>query len=55
MDGKGIVINNTFIDCFCRNIKYGEIYPQPSDDGLKLYDKIKEHMMFYMWKEDISL
>jgi putative transposase len=47
MDGKGRAIDNIFIERFWRNIKYEKIYPEPSDDGLELYSKIKEYMLFY--------
>lgn len=47
MDGKGRAIDNIFIERFWRNIKYEKIYPEPSDDGLELYGKIKEYMKFY--------
>ena len=47
MDGKGRAIDNIFIERFWRNIKYEKIYPEPSDDGLELYGKIKEYMSFY--------
>jgi len=47
MDGKGRAIDNIFIERFWRNIKYEKIYPEPSDDGLELYAKIKEYMKFY--------
>lgn len=47
MDGKGRAIDNIFIERFWRNIKYEKIYPEPSEDGLELYAKIKEYMRFY--------
>ena len=47
MDGKGRAIDNIFIERFWRNIKYEKIYIEPSDDGLELYGKIKEYMLFY--------
>ena len=47
MDGKGCWIDNVFIERFWRNIKYEKIYPEPSDDGLELYEKIKWYMEFY--------
>lgn len=47
MDGKGRAIDNIFIERFWRNIKYEKIYLEPSEDGLELYGKIKEYMLFY--------
>jgi putative transposase len=50
MDGKGRAIDNIFIERFWRSIKYEKIYIEPSDDGIELYAKIKEYMMFYNTK-----
>ena len=47
MDGKGRWIDNVFIERFWRNIKYEKIYPEPSEDGVELYGKIKWYMEFY--------
>ena len=47
MDGKGRAIDNIFIERFWRNIKYEKIYPEPSEDGLELYGKIKDYMEYY--------
>lgn len=47
MDGKGRAIDNIFIERFWRNIKYEKIYLEPSEDGLELYEKIKDYMKFY--------
>ena len=45
--GKGRWIDNVFIERFWRNIKYEKIYPEPSEDGLELFAKIKCYMEFY--------
>lgn len=47
MDGKGRAIDNIFIERFWRSIKYEKIYPEPSEDGLELYSKIKDYMEYY--------
>jgi len=47
MDGKGRAIDNIFIERFWRTIKYEKLYLEPSDDGLELYEKIKDYMTFY--------
>lgn len=47
MDGKGLAIDNIFIERFWRNLKYEKIYLEPSDSGLELYHKIKDYMKFY--------
>jgi putative transposase len=47
MDGKGRAIDNIFIERFWRSIKYEKLYLEPSEDGLELYEKIKDYMKFY--------
>jgi putative transposase len=47
MDGKGRAIDNIFIERFWRSLKYEKIYLEPSDNGLELYHKIKDYMLFY--------
>jgi putative transposase len=47
MDGKGRAIDNIFTERFRRNIKYGKLYLEPSENGLELYHKIKDYMKFY--------
>ena len=47
MDGKGRAIDNIFIERFWRNIKYEKLYLEPSENGLELYEKIKDYMKFY--------
>ncbi|WP_240524773.1 IS3 family transposase [Candidatus Sulfidibacterium hydrothermale] len=47
MDGKGRAIDNIFIERFWRNIKYEKLYLEPSEDGLELYEKIKDYIEFY--------
>lgn len=47
MDGKGRAIDNIFIERFWRSIKYEKLYLEPSADGLELYAKIKQYMIFY--------
>ena len=47
MDSKGRAIDNIFIERFWRSIKYEHIYLRPADDGVALYEGVKEYMHFY--------
>jgi putative transposase len=47
MDGKGRAIDNVFIERFWRTIKYENIYLNPPQDGLDLYELIAEYMNYY--------
>ena len=50
MDGKGRAIDNIFIERFWRTIKYDYVYLHPAEDGLELYQGIKEFMYYYNHK-----
>ena len=50
MDGKGRAIDNVFIERFWRTIKYDYVYIHPAEDGLELYQGIKEFMHYYNHK-----
>lgn len=47
MDGKGRAIDNVFIERFWRTIKYENIYLNPPQDGLDLYEQMAEYMNYY--------
>jgi putative transposase len=47
MDGKGRAIDNIFIERFWRSLKYDYVYLNPADDGLELYQGLKEYMNYY--------
>jgi putative transposase len=47
MDGKGRVIDNIFIERFWRSLKYDYVYLRPANDGLELYQGVKEHINYY--------
>jgi putative transposase len=47
MDGKGRVIDNIFIERFWRSLKYDYVYLRPANDGLELYQGIKEYIHYY--------
>ncbi len=47
MDGKGRAIDNIFIERFWRSVKYDYVYLQPANDGLELYQGLKEYMRYY--------
>lgn len=47
MDGKGRAIDNIFIERFWRSLKYDYVYLNPANDGLELYQGLKEYMSYY--------
>lgn len=47
MDGKGRAIDNVYIERFFRTIKQDYIYLNPPNDGLELYEGIKNFMHKY--------
>lgn len=47
MDGKGRAIDNIFIERFWRSLKYDHVYLYPANDGLELYQGVKEHIRYY--------
>lgn len=47
MGGKGRVIDNVFIEQFCRKIKYEKVYLNPPADGLDLYAQLAEYIDYY--------
>lgn len=47
MDGKGRAIDNIFIERLWRTVKYEHIYLHVADDGLKLYEGLRDYFIFY--------
>lgn len=47
MDSKGRAIDNIFIERFWRSLKYDYVYLNPANDGVELYQGIKEYMSYY--------
>jgi len=47
MDGKGRVIDNIFIERLWRSVKQEHVYLYPQDNGLCLYNGLKEYFYFY--------
>jgi putative transposase len=47
MDGKGRAIDNIFIERFWRTLKYDYVYLNPANDGLELYQGLKDYINYY--------
>ncbi len=47
MDGKGRAIDNIFIERLWRSVKYEHIYLHEAEDGVQLYEGLKEYFSFY--------
>jgi len=47
MDGKGRVIDNIFIERFWRTLKYDYVYLNPANNGLELYQELKDYINYY--------
>lgn len=47
MDGKGRAIDNIFIERLWKSVKYECIYLHVFDDGVKLYEGMREYFHFY--------
>ena len=47
MDGKGRAVDNIFIERFFRSLKYDYVYLHPANDGLELYQGVKEYIQYY--------
>ena len=50
MDGKGRAIDNIFIERFWRTLKYDYVYLNPANDGLELYQGLKDYINYYNHK-----
>jgi len=47
MDGKGRATDNAFIERLWRSVKYEKVYLNPPEDGLDLYEKLKDYFEYY--------
>jgi putative transposase len=47
MDGKGRAIDNIFIERLWKSVKYECIYLNVFDEGVKLYEGLKNYFEFY--------
>lgn len=47
MDGKGRAIDNIFIERLWKTVKYEHIYLKVPEDGVQLYEGLKEYFSFY--------
>lgn len=47
MDGKGRAIDNIFIERLWKSVKYECVYIRAFDDGVQLYEGLKEYFRFY--------
>jgi len=50
MDGKGRAIDNVFIERLWRSVKHDHVYLRPANDGLELYQGLKEYFHRYNYK-----
>lgn len=50
MDGKGRAIDNVFIERLWRSVKYDYVYLRPANNGLELYEGLKEYFQEYNYK-----
>ena len=54
MDGKGRATDNAFIESLWKTIKYEKIYPNPPEDGLELYEMVKQYFHYYNHEREHS-
>jgi len=47
MDGKGRAIDNIFVERLWKSVKYECVYLHVFEDGVQLYDGLKEYFQFY--------
>jgi putative transposase len=47
MDGKGRALDNIYIERFWRSLKYEHVYLKPAEDGLELFQGVKQYISFY--------
>jgi len=47
MDGKGRATDNAWIERFWKSLKNDYIYLNPSDDGIQLYQGVRQHIDYY--------
>lgn len=47
MDGKGRATDNAFIERLWRSVKYEKLYPNPTADGMEVYNQLEEYFDYY--------
>ncbi len=47
MDGKGKAIDNRWIERFWRTLKYKYIYLNPAENGIELYEGVRDYINYY--------
>jgi putative transposase len=47
MDGKARALDNIYIERFWRSLKYEHVYLKPAEDGLELFQGVKQYIAFY--------
>lgn len=55
MDGKGRATDNTWIERFWKTLKENHIYLNPADNGIDLYNGIKNYIEYYHQKKHQSI
>ena len=50
MDGKGRAIDNVFIERLWRSVKYENIYLNPPNTGIELYQQLNQYFHFYNYE-----
>jgi putative transposase len=55
MDGKGRATDNAWIERFWKSLKYNHVYLNPADNGLDLYEGVRNHITYYHQKKHQSL
>ena len=50
MDGKGRAVDNIFIERLWRSVKYEHIYLHAAENGVELYNGLKNYFEFYNYK-----
>lgn len=51
MDSKGRAIDNVWIERFWKSIKYNYIYLNPCDNGLELFEGVRDYIEYYNQKK----
>ena len=55
MDGKGRATDNVWIERFWKSLKYDHVYLNPADNGLELFEGVRDHIAYYNQKKHQSL
>ncbi|GAK52489.1 transposase [Candidatus Moduliflexus flocculans] len=47
MAGRGRALDNVFVECLWRTVKYDDVYLQPDEDGGHLQEGLQRNFGFY--------